>query len=116
MCPSPTITFIIARLPRMEAAPSPPRGPAERHSIRPGELFVPDEVVHHCGFHCNGGGGEVVEVHHALDQEERGELHSDSDTTDKVELAPADERRRGSADSTGAVCESPCHCGILSSR
>jgi hypothetical protein len=59
--------------------------------VDPGELFMPDEVVQHCGLDGERGGSEIVEVQHTLQQKQRCELHGDPNPTDEVELAPAPE-------------------------
>src|ERR1035441_10231315 len=73
--------------------------PAGLHSVRlpsirlrsvgPGELLVPDEVMHHRGLHGDRSRREIVQVQHALQQKQRGELHRDANSADKVELAPS---------------------------
>jgi hypothetical protein len=58
-------------------------------SVDPSELFVPYKVVNDCGFDCDRGREKIIEVQHALQQKQRGELNHDTHPADQIELAPA---------------------------
>ncbi|MFZ0864161.1 MAG: hypothetical protein WB781_12035 [Candidatus Sulfotelmatobacter sp.] len=89
---------------------------ARLRSISPGELFVPDEVMHHCGFDGDCGRREVVEVQHAFQQKQREELHGDANSADQVEFAPSHERGEWRVVFKRRSRHPHGHCGILSSR